>query len=133
MSKSSILSLFGLLLLLSFLFPLEATVSKLLTIKISKRQLLFGLTILVLGVLAVFYRLQFLFAFPLLTFSFCVFLFGFHVDRKYIYTLALVFLISCPLLLLMNLNEIAEYNATLCYLLLVLGVLKDLVYSRIYE
>ena len=65
--------------------------------------------------------------------AFClwVFLFGFLVDRKYPYTLALTFLVFCPFLLIAKLDKIAEFSAVLCYLCLVLGVLKDIFHDKI--
>ncbi len=67
--------------------------------------------------------------------AFCLwaFFFGFLVDRRYIYTLALIFLSACPFLLIAKMDQIAEFSAVLCYLCLVLGVLKDLVYEKIID
>lgn len=64
--------------------------------------------------------------------GFCLwaFAFGFLTDRRYIYTLALIFLAVCPFLLIAKLDQIAEFSAILCYLCLVLGVLKDLFYEK---
>jgi len=59
--------------------------------------------------------------------------FGFLADRKYPYTLALVFLVACPFLLIAKLDQIAEFSAVLCYLCLVLGVLKDLFYDKLVD
>lgn len=66
---------------------------------------------------------------------FCLwaFVFGFLSDRKYPYTLALVFLVACPFLLIAKLDQIAEFSAVLCYLCLVLGVLKDLFYDKLVD
>lgn len=67
--------------------------------------------------------------------AFCLwaFAFGFLSNRKYPYTLALVFLAACPFLLIAKLDQIAEFSAVLCYLCLVLGVLKDLFYEKIFD
>ena len=61
------------------------------------------------------------------------FSFGFLSDRKFIYLLALVFLGLSPVFLILNLSSTAELSATLSYLCLVLGVLKDIFYEKIVE
>lgn len=61
------------------------------------------------------------------------FVIGFLTDRKYIYTLAIIFLMFCPFLLVAKLGKIAEFSAVLCYLSLVLGILKDTSYDKIVE
>lgn len=62
-----------------------------------------------------------------------VFLFGFLSNRQYIYMLALIFLVLCPVFLIAGLDEIAEYSAILSYLSLVLGVARDILYEKIIE
>ncbi|HOM77995.1 MAG TPA: hypothetical protein PLT50_02190 [bacterium] len=59
-------------------------------------------------------------------------LFALNVDRKYVYILALIFLGMTPLFLLLKMDKIAEYMAVLCYLALVLGVSKDILYEKIF-
>jgi len=66
-------------------------------------------------------------------FSLFVFLTGFLSDRKYIYLLALISLALTPIMLILKMDGIAEFFAQTCYLLLVLGVLKDIFYEKIFE
>lgn len=132
--KESLVLLFASLsILVVLLFPLEKVVSKKIGINLSKFHLVCGSVSIVFGLLFICEGFYFLVTSLFLLFVFWAFLFGFHVDRKYIYILALLFLIACPFLLTAKLDVVAEYSAILCYLLLVAGVLKDLFFDRIYE
>lgn len=67
--------------------------------------------------------------------AFCVFVFfiGFLIDRKYIYISAIIFLIFAAIINTIGTSKLAEYFAVLCYLLLVLGVFKDLFYEKFFK
>ena len=69
----------------------------------------------------------------MILFSLFVFLFGFLSNRKYIYLLALISLALTPIMLILKMEDVAEFFAQTCYLLLVLGVLKDIFYEKIFE
>ena len=60
------------------------------------------------------------------------FLFSVSVDRKFVYALSLIFLALTPIFLLLKQEKIAEYFAILCYLSLVIGVTKDILYEKIF-
>ena len=66
---------------------------------------------------------------------FCLwgFTFGFLVDRRYPYVLALTLLIASPLLLIINLNKLAEFFAALSFFCLTLGVFKDIFYDKVID
>jgi len=66
-------------------------------------------------------------------FTFWIFLFGLLSSRRNIYILALLFLILVPVTLGLNLDKLAENIAILSYLCLLLGVIKDIFYEKIYK
>ena len=119
--------------LLLFLFPLEATLSKLLKTNVNKWHVFLGLVVLIFGILFYSSKLEFILSFPAIIFSLFVFLLGFLSDRKYIYLLALISLGLTPLMLILKMDDVAEFFAQSCYLLLVLGVLKDIFYEKIFK
>lgn len=121
------------LLLLLFLFPMEKTVSKILKTNVNKARLFSILIFLSLSILFYVSKLEFILSFPMIVFSLFVFIFGFLSNRKYIYLLALISLALTPLMLILKMEDIAEFFAQTCYLLLVLGVLKDIFYEKIFE
>jgi hypothetical protein len=47
--------------------------------------------------------------------------------------MALILLALVPLVLILGFNTIADFFAEGCYLLLVLGVIKDIFYEKIFE
>ncbi len=122
--------IFFLTLLLS-LFPLEKTLKKILKTEVKKSHVFFALMILGLIIIFASAKLSAVLSFPMLIFSLFVFLFGFLSDRKYIYLLALISLALTPIMLILKMDQIAEFFAR--YLLLVLGVLKDIFYEKIFE
>jgi len=128
-----ILSLSFFALLLLFLFPLESHLSKLLKTNVKKWHVFLGIAVLISGILFFSSKLEFLLSFPAIIFSLFVFLLGFLSDRKYIYLLALISLGLTPLMLILKMDDVAEFFAQSCYLLLVLGVLKDIFYEKIFE
>ena len=75
------------------------------------------------------------FAINYLLILFCIwaFLYGFIVNRKYIYGLSLFFLVGAAVFSTARMNQISEYFGVLCYLLLVMGVFKDLLYEKIFN
>jgi hypothetical protein len=121
------------LLLLLFLFPLEKPISKILKTNVKKTHIFSVLTIIALGILFEVSKLEFILTLPMVVFSLFVFLTGFLSDRKYIYLLALISLALTPIMLILKMDGIAEFFAQTCYLLLVLGVLKDIFYEKIFE
>jgi hypothetical protein len=128
-----LLSLIFILLLVLFLFPLEKTLSDILKAPVKKVKVFSILTILALGILFYVSGLHFILSLPMIIFSFFVFLLGFLSNRKYIYLLALISLSLTPVMLILKMEQIAEFFAQTCYLLLVLGVLKDVFYEKIFE
>lgn len=91
--------------------------------------LLATLPIMALEVGIMKFALNYLF----LLFSIWAFLYGFIVDRKYIYGLSLFFLVGAAIFSTARMNQISEYFGVLCYLLLVMGVFKDLLYEKIFN
>lgn len=69
----------------------------------------------------------------LIIFCLAVFSAGFLVNRKYIYISSIIFLVFAAVLNTLGAEKIAEYMAVLCYLLLVLGVFKDIFYEKIFK
>jgi hypothetical protein len=128
-----VLSLTFFLLLLLFLFPLEKFVGKILKKNIKKMQVFLVLELLGLVVIFASAKLVAVLSFPMVAFSLFVFLFGFLSDRKYIYLLALISLALTPVMLILKMDQVAEFFAQTCYLLLVLGVLKDIFYEKVFE
>ncbi len=126
-------SLVLVLLLISFLFPLDRFLSKLLKTNINKTHIFSILVFLSLSILFYVSKLEFILSFPMILFSLFVFLFGFLSNRKYIYLLALISLALTPIMLILKMEDVAEFFAQTCYLLLVLGVLKDIFYEKIFE
>jgi len=114
-----------------FFLPINKVAKKVLDININ--GVVASLVALSMAVLVVLYTAGLVGILYLALSAFCLWagLFGFLVDRKYPYTLALIFLIFCPFLLIAKLDKIAEFSAVLCYLCLVLGVLKDIFYHKI--
>ncbi len=128
-----VLSIVFSLLLLLFLFPLEKPISKLLKTQISKTHVFLALLSIILLILITTNSFGFVISLPIIIFSFLVFLLGILSNRKYIYLLALISLALTPVMLILKLENIAEFFAQTCYLLLVLGVLKDIFYEKIFE
>jgi uncharacterized membrane protein len=128
-----LLSLLFLIALVSILFPLENLISKNLKMKVGKNHILFSVLALVLLILALTTKIEFVLNFIAIPLSLTVFLIGFLSDRKYIYTLALISLSLTPIMLIVKLDSIAEFFAQTCYLLLVLGVLRDIFYEKIFK
>ncbi|MFA5792135.1 MAG: hypothetical protein WC884_03825 [Candidatus Paceibacterota bacterium] len=60
-------------------------------------------------------------------------MFGFISDKKHIYTLALVSLVLTSIMLITKMGGLAEFFAQVCFLSLVLGVLKDIFYEKIFK
>jgi len=115
------------------IFPFHKIISKLLEIKISR-----FLLVLIFPTLLALFPIFKLGPIGIILFGFAVFntwafLFAFNADRRYVYILALIFLASTPLFLLLKMDKIAEYMAILCYLALVLGVTKDIFYEKIFK
>jgi hypothetical protein len=120
-------------LLLLFLFPIEKTTSRILKTGVSKIHIFSILVLLSISILFYVSKLEFILSFPMILFSLFVFIFGFLSNRKYIYLLALISLALTPVMLILKMDGIAEFFAQNCYLLLVLGVLKDIFYEKIFE
>jgi len=118
---------------LVFFLPVERPVKKALDIDINRTTASLMLLLALIGVAT--YAIGLIGILYLAFSAFCLwaFIFGFLVDRKYLYTLALIFLVFCPFLLIAKLYKIAEFSAILCYLCLVLGILKDFFYDKIVD
>lgn len=118
---------------LVFFLPTEKWIKKALDIEVARSTV--SLAIVLTVVMLIIYQTGVAGILYLVLSAFCLwaFLFGFLVDRKYPYTLALLFLVFCPFLLIAKLDKIAEFSAVLCYLCLVLGVLKDIFYHKIVD
>jgi len=116
-------------LLVSVLFPVEEISSR-----IFKREKIVYFSILIFILLLMFSNhFQFLLGLPPIVFSLSVFLIGFNSDRKYIYLMASILLALVPIALILGFENIADFFAQGCYLLLVLGVLKDIFYEKIFK
>lgn len=126
-------SLVLILLLISFLFPLDRFLSKLLKTHVKSTYIFSALIIVGLGILFNVSKIDFILTLPMVVFSLFVFLLGFLSDRRYIYLLALISLGLTPVMLILKMDGVAEFFAQTCYLLLVLGVLKDIFYEKIFK
>lgn len=89
--------------------------------------LLFGYLITSVGIIITLYALI------LIIIAGYIFLIGFCANRKYIYGLAIILLLTSFLLNTIGFIEIASYTIVLFYLTIVLGIIKDLLYERIFE
>lgn len=121
------------LLLLTLLFPLEHCLSKLLKTNVKKPYISTILILVAFGILFKVSKFDFILTFPMVVFSLFVFLLGFLSDRRYVYVLSLISLGLTPIMLILKMNDTAEFFAQTCYLLLVLGVLKDIFYEKIFK
>jgi hypothetical protein len=122
------------LLITSFLVyfvPVERLVKKLLDIEIDRTVFPILLLLIVAGVLTYISGVTGFLYLVMSIFCLWALAFGFLVDRKYIYILAIVSLILCPFLLIAKLDKIAEFFAILCYLCLALGIIKDIFYEKV--
>jgi hypothetical protein len=116
-------------LLISILFPVEKISSG-----IFKRKRIVYISILIsILLLVISDYIRFLLSFPLIVFSLFAITISFVSDRRYIYSLALILLALAPISLILGFEDIAEFFAQGCYLLLVLGVLKDIFYEKIFK
>jgi hypothetical protein len=61
-----------------------------------------------------------------------VFVFGFLSNRKYIYSFAFMFLIFTPVLYLITLTDLAQLTAAFVCLLIIIGIIKDVFYEKIF-
>ncbi len=77
--------------------------------------------------------IKFAINFVLIIFSLYVLFIGFLVDRKYIYISAIFFLVLAAITNTTGFEDFAEYMAVLCYLLLVMGVTKDIFYEKLFK
>lgn len=127
------LTLILFLILLLFLFPVEKPISKILKTSVNKTHIFSVLVFLSLSILFYVSKLDFMLTLPMVIFSLFVFLLGFLSDRRYIYLLALISLALTPVMLILKMDDVAEFFAQTCYLLLVLGVLKDIFYEKIFK
>jgi len=118
---------------LAFFLPVEKWIKKALDISIDRVTTSLVLLLAVIGVLIYATGLEGILYLALSAFCLWAFIFGFLIDRKYPYTLALIFLVFCPFLLIAKLDSIAEFAAVLVYLCLVLGVLKDIFHAKIVD
>lgn len=116
---------------LVFFVPVEKLVKKTLDLRTSALAISTVLVLIVVGILIFEAGIGGVLYLTFSTFFVWEVTFGFLADRKYIFTLALIFLVFCPFLLIAKLDNIAELSAVLCYLCLVLGVFKDIFYEKI--
>lgn len=128
-----VLNLLLLLLLFSILFPVDKSLSKICRRPILKVNLFLFFIPLILLLIAKVDPLGFLISLFLITFSLFIFMFGFISDKKHIYTLALVSLVLTSIMLITKMGGLAEFFAQVCFLSLVLGVLKDIFYEKIFK
>jgi len=93
---------------------------------------MFVLSILIIVVYRIVGVKQSIISFCITLLLFIGFLFFFNLNRKYIYSGALILLLFIPLLYFLNLLHYAEGISVLFFLLLLIGVLKDFFYDKIY-
>ena len=62
-----------------------------------------------------------------------IFLVGFCANRKYIYGLGILLLITSFTLYIIGFTAASSYTIVLFYLSMILGILKDLFYAQIFE
>lgn len=118
---------------LFFFLPVEKLIKKLLDLSVPRPVMPLFAILAALGILVAETKGVGLIYILLAAFSLWAFALGFLSDRKYSYTLALVFLLMCPFLLTIKMDKLAEFFAVLCYLCLVLGVLRDLFYEKLTD
>ena len=136
---TSIIEINNILITLAFLIiptfafvPVHKWLAEILQVPVSQHLLilvspaiLFTFVGLKFGVIGVFLLV-------LALFNTWAFLFSISVNRKFVYILSLIFLALTPIFLLLKQEKIAEYFAILCYLSLVIGVTKDILYEKIF-
>jgi len=126
-------SIYSILIIFTLFALLESLLFDLKKFGINSFYVLFCLLLttilLILKINGIFYILDI----GLVVFVFWGFWFGMHINRLYIYVLALTFLILVPILLIFKLENTAEFIAILSYFCLVLGVLKDIFYEKIFK
>ncbi len=71
--------------------------------------------------------------FLIISFIYIISGFFFNIERKYIYFGALTTLILMPIFYFLDLLNIAENLGVLMFFLLVIGVIKDMFYDKIYK
>ncbi|MFC1700269.1 hypothetical protein ACFLZ4_01320 [Patescibacteria group bacterium] len=130
---NTVLVVISLLFLLFLLFPLEKSLSKVLKIKMSKAQILLIFSLIIVLVIIISDPLSSFITFFMIMFSFLVFLFGFLSNRKYVYISALIALGLIPFAFILGIDKLAEFLAQIGYFFLVLGVLKDVFYEKVFE
>ncbi len=121
------------LLLISILLPVERFLSRFLEISVGKKHVVLLLLFTTIVLFLAHDFTTFLIGLPVLIFSLFTFLFGFISNRRYIYSLSLAFLILTPVFLIIKLENIADFLSQGCYLLLILGVLRDVFYERLFD
>lgn len=118
---------------LMFFLPVEKLIKKVLDLNIDRITTPLVLLFVIIGAAVFTTGLVGILYLALSVFCLWVFIFGFLTNRRYPYTLALVFLVLCPFLLIAKQDKIAEFFAVLCYLCLVFGVFKDILYDKIVD
>lgn len=116
-----------------FFMPINKWTKKLLDLELSAPMASIFILLAVAGLVVFKTNMAGVIYLALAGFCLWAFAFGFLVDRRYIYTLAIIFLAACPFLLIAKLDQVAEFSAILCYLCLVLGVVKDLFYEKLID
>ena len=58
---------------------------------------------------------------------------AFHINRILVFTISLLLLITIAVLLLLNFYKTAEYIATFFFISLLVGIIKDSLYSKLFR
>lgn len=119
--------------LVSLLFPVEKLLQRFSRLNVSKNHIFTALLLVILLLTLKSNSLNYLLDILVIAVSLLIFLFGFLSNRKYIYMMALVSLVLTIIMLLLGVGKLADFFSQACYVLLVLGVLKDLFYEKIFE
>jgi len=98
------------------------------------RNFVFGSFLLVWGLVLgfVFYKIGLIVLVYFLSALFILscFLLSFYSDRIYNYLFAIIFLFLTPFFLIFKLENVAELFASIAFLFLVLGFIKDVLYEK---
>jgi len=116
-----------------YAFSLDKEAEKHLNFKIRNMYLFLLLPLLIILKGLEEYKIPFLVNLILLTFVTWAFITGFKIKREYIYGFSLIFLIASPILIKLGYTDMAEYSAATCFLLMILGVTKDIFYEKIFK
>ena len=110
------------------LFPLERVHRKL-----KKTYLEFFVSLLVFVLLIRFLGIAYLLRGAMVSFLLWVVIYTFNMRKDSIFTTSFIFLALTPVLLVIGFHKFAEISISFFFILLVVGVAKNLFYEKLFE